>query len=281
MIQMKSRLLSRKKIAKDIFKITLDAPEICKTVRPGQFVNIKLTEMRDPLLRRPFSIHRISGETLEILFRVVGRGTEFLSKLPKNTSLDLLGPLGRGFVVSDRSAAVLIAGGMGIGPLFLLGEELLKKEKKVFFLIGAEKKSLVLCERECRNLGAEVFISTDNGSYGYKGFVTALLLSLLDEGKIPHDAQYYACGPHPMLHALAPIAKSRHLACQVSLEEKMACGIGTCLSCVCKVASEIAIARRGLKESHIQTSPDFHYGHALVCSDGPVFDIDEIVWDEE
>lgn len=280
MIQIKSRLLSRKKIAKNIFKITLDAPEICKTARPGQFVNVRLSEMKDPLLRRPFSIHRVNRETLEIFFKVVGRGTELLTKLPKNTSLDLLGPLGHGFAVSDRSAAVLIAGGMGIAPLFPLGEELLKNGKKVFFLIGAEKKSFVLYETKCRNLGAEVFISTDNGSYGYKGFVTDLLISLLDEGKIPHDAQYYACGPDPMLHALAPIAKSRHLSCQVSLEEKMACGIGTCLSCVCKVESEIAIARRGLKESHIQTSPDFPYGHALVCSDGPVFDIEEIVWEE-
>ena len=138
----------------------------------------------------------------------------------------------------------------------------------------------MLCEEECRGLGAEVFVSTDNGSYGYKGFVTALLGSLLDEGKIPRDAQYYACGPHPMLQALAPVVKSRGLSCQVSLEEKMACGIGTCLSCVCKVESKVAISKRGLKESHIQTSPDFPYGHALVCSDGPVFDIEEVVWEE-
>ena len=280
MIQTKSKLLSRKKIIKDIFRISLHAPEICKAAHPGQFVNLKLTEKKDPLLRRPFSIHRVNGDIFEILFKVVGRGTEFLTTLPKNTTLDVLGPLGQGFAISDRSNAVLIAGGMGIAPLFMLGEELVKKEKKVFFLIGAEKKSLILYEAECQNLGAEIFVSTDNGSYGHKGFVTALLISLLDEGRIPHDAQYYACGPDPMLRALSPIAKSRSLSCQVSIEEKMACGIGACLSCVCKVDPEIAIARRGLKESHIQTSPDFAYGHALVCTDGPVFDIDEIVWDE-
>jgi len=277
MIQTKARILSRKKVAKDIFKISLLAPEICRTARPGQFINIRLTEMRDPLLRRPFSIHRVNGDVLEILLRVVGRGTDFLTKLPRNTTLDILGPLGHGFTISDRSTAVLIAGGMGTAPLVLLAQELVRKGKKVFFLIGAERKSLVLCEKECQSLGAEVFVSTDNGSYGFKGFVTALLVSLLDEGKIPRDAQYYACGPDPMFHALAPIVKARGLSCQVSLEEKMACGIGTCLSCVCKVEPEIAIARRGLKESHIQTSPDFPYGYALVCSDGPVFDVEEVV----
>ena len=280
MIQTKARIVSRKKVAKDIFRISLHAPEICKTAQPGQFINIRLTEMKDPLLRRPFSIHRIEGNTLEILLRVVGRGTDFLTKLPKNTLLDLLGPLGHGFTISERSTAVLIAGGMGTAPLVLLAEALIRRGKKVFFLIGAERKSLVLCETECRSLGAEVFVSTDNGTYGFKGFVTALLFSLLDEEKIPRDAQYYACGPAPMLHALAPIVKSRGLSCQVSLEEKMACGIGTCLSCVCKVEPEITIARRGLKESHIQTTPDFEYGYALVCSDGPVFNMEEIVWDE-
>lgn len=280
MIQIKARILARKKVGKNIFKISFHAPEICKTAQPGQFVNLRLTEMKDPLLRRPFSIHRINGETLEILFRVVGKGTDFLAKLPKNTPLDLLGPLGHGFTISERSAAVLIAGGMGTAPLVLLAEELIKRGKKVFFLIGAEKKSLVLCEGECRDLGAEVFVSTDNGSHGYKGFVTALLVSLLDEGKIPQDAQYYACGPDPMLHALTPLAKSRGLSCQISLEEKMACGIGTCLSCVCKVEPEIVIAKRGMKESHIQTSPDFPYGYGLVCSDGPIFDIEEVVWED-
>jgi dihydroorotate dehydrogenase electron transfer subunit len=280
MIQTKARILSRKKVAKDIFKISFFAPEICRTAQPGQFINIRLTEMRDPLLRRPFSIHRVNGDILEILLRVVGRGTDFLTKLPRSTTLDILGPLGHGFTISDRSTAVLIAGGMGTAPLVLLSQELVRKGKKVFFLIGAEKKSLLLCEKECQSLGAEVFVSTDNGSYGFKGFVTALLVSLLDEGKIPRDAQYYACGPDPMFHALAPIVKARGLSCQVSLEEKMACGIGTCLSCVCKVEPEIAIARRGLKESHIQTSPGFPYGYALVCSDGPVFDVEEVVWED-
>jgi len=280
MIQTKARILSRKKVAKDIFKISLFAPEICRTARPGQFINIRLTEMKDPLLRRPFSVHRIDGDVLEILLRVVGRGTDLLTQLPRQTTLDILGPLGHGFTISDRAAAVLIAGGMGIAPLYLLAEELVKKGKKVFSLIGAEKKSLVLYETECRKLGTEVYVSTDNGSHGHKGFVTALLVSLLDEGKIPQDAQYYACGPDPMLHALAPITKSRGLSCQISLEEKMACGIGTCLSCVCKVEPEIAIAKRGVKESHIQTSPDFPYGYGLVCSDGPVFEIEEVVWED-
>ena len=280
MIQTKATILARKKVAKDIFRIWLLSPDICKTARPGQFINIRLTEMNDPLLRRPFSIHRVEGDALEILLRVVGRGTALLTKLRKNTSLDVLGPLGHGFTISDRSAAVLVAGGMGTAPLVMLAEELIRRGNRVVFLIGAERKALLLCEEECRSLGADVYVSTDDGSCGFKGFVTALLVSLLDEGKIPRDAQYYACGPDTMLHALAPIVSSRGLACQVSLEEKMACGIGACLSCVCKVQPEIAVAKRGLKESHIQTSPDFPYGHALVCSDGPVFDMDEVVWDE-
>jgi dihydroorotate dehydrogenase electron transfer subunit len=280
MIQTKAKILSQKKITKDIFKICLDAPDICRTARPGQFINIRLTEMKDPLLRRPFSIHRIDGDTLEILLRVVGRGTDLLTKLRRNTTLDILGPLGHGFTISDRSAAVLIAGGMGTAPLVMLAQELLKKGKRVFCLIGAEKKSVILCEEECRSLGAKVYVSTDDGSHGFKGFVTTLLVSLLDEGQLPQDAQYYSCGPDAMLRALVPIVNSRNLSCQVSLEEKMACGIGACLSCVCKVEPDIALAKRGLKESHIQTSPDFPYGHALVCSDGPVFDLEEVIWDE-
>ncbi len=280
MIQTKGKILSRKKITKDIFKICLYAPDICKAARPGQFINIRLTEMKDPLLRRPFSIHRIEGDRLEILLRVVGRGTEYLTKVPRNTTLDILGPLGHGFTISERPVAVLVAGGMGTAPLVLLAEELMKKDRRVFFLIGAERKTLLLCEEEVQSLGADVYVSTDDGSRGFKGFVTALLVSLLDEGKIPSEAQYYACGPDAMLHALVPIVSSRGLSCEVSLEEKMACGIGACLSCVCKVQPEVAIARRGLKESHIQTSPDFQYGHALVCSDGPVFDIEEVVWEE-
>ncbi len=281
MIQTRARLLSRKKVTKDIFKIVLHAPDICKTARPGQFVNIRLSGTKDPLLRRPFSIHRTKGDTLEILLRVVGRGTGLLTRLPRNTTLDILGPLGHGFTISERPAAVLIAGGMGTAPLVMLAEELVKRGKRVFFLIGAERKSLLLCEEECRSLGAEVHVATDNGSRGFKGFVTALLVSLIDEGQIPGDAQYYACGPDAMLRALVPIVSGHCLSCQVSLEERMACGIGACLSCVCKVAPEIAVARRGLKESHIQTSPDCPYGYALVCSDGPVFDMDEVVWSSD
>ena len=278
MIQTKAPLLSRKKVAKDIFKIVLRAPDICKTARPGQFVNVRLTEAQDPFLRRPFSIHRIKDDTLEILLKVVGRGTAMLTRLPLKTPLDVVGPLGRGFAVTEQPSAVLVSGGMGTAPLVMLAEELLKRGKKVFFLIGAEKKSLVLCEEECRSLGAEVHVATDGGSHGFKGFVTSLLVSLLDEGRIPRDAQYYACGPDPMLHALAPLARSRGLAFQVCLEEKMACGFGACLSCVCKVKPEIVAARR--PESHLQTSPDFPHGYALVCSDGPVFDMDEIAWAE-
>jgi dihydroorotate dehydrogenase electron transfer subunit len=267
-------------IVPDIFKISLHAPEICMTARPGQFVNIKLTEMKDPLLRRPFSIHRVSRERMEILFRVAGQGTRFLTTISENASLDLLGPLGRGFIMTDQSTVVLIAGGVGIAPLFWLAEVLVRNGKRAIVLMGAENKRLVFYERECRRLDAEVLVSTDDGSHGFRGSVTELLVSLLDEGKIPLETGYYACGPNPMLRTLASIAGSRRLSCQISIEEKMACGIGACLSCVCKVKPDVVIARRGLEGSHIQTSPDLPYGYALACADGPVFDIDEIAWDE-
>lgn len=206
MIQTKATILARKKIAKNIFKIRLLSPDICKTARPGQFINIRLTEMNDPLLRRPFSIHRIEGDALEILLRVVGRGTALLTKLRKNTSLDVLGPLGHGFTISDRPAAVLVAGGMGTAPLVMLAEELIRRGSRVVFLIGAEKKALLLCEEECRSLGAEVHVSTDDGSYGFKGFVTALLVSLLDEGKIPGTLGITPADPMQCSTPLSPLS---------------------------------------------------------------------------
>ncbi|MFH1826086.1 MAG: dihydroorotate dehydrogenase electron transfer subunit, partial [bacterium] len=224
--------------------------------QPGQFVNIRCSEDYDPLLRRPFGVHKTSKEnkTFEVLFEVVGKGTELLSKHQVGQELDVLGPLGNGFQIDkNKKVAILVGGGMGIAPLLELGIREQRIGNRIIVLIGAKTKHKVLCEKEFKDLGTEVIVTTDDGSYGKKGFVSDVLLELL---KSPKETTIYACGPKPMLQTVAKIAEQKNVSCQVSMEARMACGIGTCLGCV------------------IQTKN----GYKKVCDDGPVFEAKEILW---
>ena len=284
MKDIKVKILSNEKIGPVYFKMLLEASFIAKEASPGQFVQIQCNDNLDPLLRRPFSIHRVGNKTIEILYEVIGKGTDMLSKKKEGDFLDVLGPLGAGFRepsaacpersrrVSCQPSAILIAGGMGVAPLAFLAEELIKKKIKVVVLIGAKTKKEILCEKDFRKIGAEVHVATDNGSKGFKGYVSKLFENLLSTAchersrrvdcQLPalsevEGATTYTCGPQPMLKSIAGICKKKKIACQVSVEEKMACGIGACLGCAVKV--------RG--------------GYKLACKDGPVFNAQEIIWD--
>jgi len=246
----KVKILSNIKVGDSYYKMTLDAPYIARYATPGQFVQVRCSDGFDPLLRRPFSIHRLaSNQGVEILYEVIGRGTEILSMKKKGEHLDVLGPLGKGFTLPRSSTATIITGGMGVAPFVFLAEVLKKKNIKTTVLIGANTKSLILCEKDFKKLGFEIYIATDDGSRGCKGLVSKLF-------KPQTGTIVYVCGPNPMLKCIAGMCKRKRIDCEVSLEEKMACGIGACLGCSVKVKSG---------------------RNKLACKDGPVFKATDLV----
>jgi len=271
MKDIKAKILSNREITPGYFKMLLDAPYIARHAGPGQFVQVRCSDSLDPLWRRPFSIHRPTAHGprltgIEILYEIVGKGTEVLSRSKSGGFIDILGPLGKGFILpralSLQPQAILIAGGIGIAPLVFLAERLAKRKIKTTVLIGAKTKKALLCEGDFKGMGADVHVATDDGSKGYKGFVSKLFDKVLRTTNDERRMTIYVCGPNAMLKSIADICKKRELYCQVSLEEKMACGIGVCLGCAIEVKGE----RKGR---------DVRY--KLACKDGPVFDAKDII----
>ena len=268
-LNIKAKILSRKEVTSKIYLMSVKAPEIAQEALPGQFIHIKCSIDNYPLLRRPLSIHRIDKEKGEIyiLFQVVGEGTKLLAQRKVGDNLDILGPLGNGFNIYPESKKIMIiGGGIGVAPLLALCEESIRKGKEVRVLIGALKKELVIGEENFRNLGAKVDVATDDGSYKRKGLVTDLLEGIIKEGWLAD--QIFACGPKLMLKKIVEVSLEAHIDCQVSLEERMACGIGACLGCVCKIKT------RDKKEGKVK------YEFKRVCVDGPIFEGSEVVWDD-
>ena len=234
---------------------------------PGHFVMLRVEHGLDPLLRRPFGIYKVLGATgkppsplrgtgVEILYQVVGKGTEILSLKAPGETIDILGPLGGGFPApAEGEETVLVAGGMGIAPLYLFAAAL----KEGLLLFGSRDKSVARIADEFKGFNCDIEIATDDGSAGRKGFVT----TLLEEAATP-ETVIYACGPLPMLKAASAIAGKAGARCFVSLERAMACGIGVCLGCAVKMKDG------GEKENR---------NYRMVCSDGPVFDSRAIDWD--
>lgn len=256
MIQDKLKIVVNNKIAPEYYKMALISPQIVKIAKPGQFVHIKISPHFEPLLRRPFSIHAIQDNTtFEILYRVVGKGTSLLSEKKPGEELDVIGPLGNGFRLSQNDEQIIIiGGGAGIAPLFFLTQKLINYSKQIRVLIGGKTKEVILCEKEFKDLGLEVEIATEDGSYGHKGLVTDLLPPLLSA-----SISLFACGPSIMLREVAMFSIKNKLSCQVSLEAIMACGVGACLGCV------IDIKERGTTR------------YKRVCKDGPVFEANEVI----
>jgi dihydroorotate dehydrogenase electron transfer subunit len=258
------KILSNVGIKDNYFKIIIDSALIAKDSKPGQFLNIKVNDGYEPLLRRPFSIHRVEGSSIEVLYEVVGKGTEILSRKKSGDYLNVIGPLGNGFDYGawgmGHGSWVLVVGGIGVAPLFFLAERLMRHtthhtRRKTTVLIGAKTEKQILCEKEFKKLGCDVKIATDDGSRGFKGYVSDLLKKILSTMDYQLST-IYACGPKPMLKEISRISKDYKIPAQVSLEEHLACGIGVCLGCAVNTIA----------------------GYKPVCKDGPVFDANEIIW---
>lgn len=259
MIQAKSKVIGNQRFKNNYWHAVFEAPLIALKAKPGQFLNIKLSDGLRPFLRRPFSIHNISGSKLEILYEVLGEGTKILSGKKKGEYLDIIGPLGTGFDYKigqrEEGREIMVAGGIGVAPLYFLAKEIKSKNKIV--LIGARTKDQVLCEKEFKALDCDIKIATDDGATGFKGRVTGLLKEILrHKSSAISQSRIYACGPRPMLKAVADIAQENNILAQVSMEEHMSCGIGACLGCVVKT-------KKGLER---------------VCKEGPVFNTEDLVW---
>ena len=238
------KILTNENIADKVYKMTLsgDTSDISAT---GQFVNIKLEGM---FLRRPISVCDYTDGVLTLIYKVVGKGTEFMSGLKAGYELDILTGLGNGYYLGlAGDKPLLIGGGVGVPPLYALAKKLISEGKQVSVILGFNSKTDVFYEEEFKALGANVFVTTADGSYGLKGFVTDAL------GLVGDYTYFYTCGPEPMLKA---VYNATTTSGQFSFEERMGCGFGACMGCSCKTK----------------------YGNMRICKDGPVLVKEGIVW---
>jgi len=260
MYQVRAKVLSNEKLSEAHYRIKLEASQIAKAARAGQFVHIRCGPDYDPLLRRPFSIHKSRQGRIDVLYQVVGKGTGLLSQKRRGDQLDSLGPLGKGFEIEPAFNKIfIVGGGIGVAPLYMVAQEITRmgQEQDVTVLLGAKNKELILGKDEFERLGLEVMIATEDGSTGYRGLVS----NLFQEFILSHTSlsvAVYSCGPVSMLRKIAELSRHRGFFCQVSLEQKMGCGLGACLGCVIRGRS----------------------GYLRVCKEGPVFDAKEILWDD-
>jgi len=251
-----AEILYNNKLSDGIFEMIIEAAAIAKEAKAGQFVNV-YTGLGENILPRPISISEIDKEngTLTLIYQVVGKGTKCFSDCTSGQEIKVLGPLGNGFTIpTGEGSHVVVGGGIGAPPLIELVKAL-KGDVTVF--LGARSTPILVEKFEA--LGATVHVATDDGSVGFKGNV----VQLMDEIQ-PKADFIYSCGPKIMLKFLSQWAKNKGVAAQVSMEERMACGIGACVGCVIKIKKEGASDWQNLK----------------VCKDGPVFMSNEVVWDE-
>ena len=237
-------ILSNCALTDSVYKMVLEGDTSAITAA-GQFVNIRLDGM---FLRRPISVCDYDEKTLTIVYKVVGKGTEAMSKMTPGTKLDILTGLGNGYDLSlSGDRPVLLGGGVGVPPMYNLAKKLISAGKKVFVILGFNTKSEIFYEEEFKKLGCDVTVTTVDGSYGTKGFVTTAL-----EGM--DYTYFYTCGPEPMLKA---VYKASATSGQMSFEERMGCGFGACMGCSCKTLT----------------------GYKRICKDGPVMKKEEILWE--
>ncbi|MBI3090747.1 MAG: dihydroorotate dehydrogenase electron transfer subunit [Candidatus Tectomicrobia bacterium] len=249
----RARVVAHEPLGGKYRRMVLEAPQVAAHARPGQFIHVDCSQGWVPFWRRPFSLSGRSGDCISFIYAVVGPGTRNLAKRRLAEEVDFLGPLGNGFHLHPTaSPLIFVGGGYGVTPFFWLLEQ--AAGRAVHLIHGARSASELL--RAAPN-GAQVMYTTDDGSYGERGLVTDALRRRLSSPSA-RQAAVYACGPRPMLRAVALLAREFGVPCQVAMEELMACGVGGCFGCAVKV--------RG--------------AYRLVCRDGPVFAADEVDWDE-
>ncbi len=259
----KCHILENVPLQANFFRMVIDFPAEEQEIRPGQFVMVRTAaDTVDPFLNRPMSITNFNRRqgNITLSYQVVGRGTRLMSEMTAGDKVEIIGPLGNGFTLYDEDEKIiLVGGGAGIFPLIGLAAILTSRGKKVQALIGARNRELVLCEHEFTKMGCEVKISTDDGSMGFHGFATNLLEDVLQ--KEGGADRIYCCGPEPLMAGIAKIAEKAAIPSQVSLEHRMACGVGACLGCAIRIktAEGEIIQKR-------------------VCHDGPVFAGSEVVF---
>ena len=250
------------RLCSDHYCLTLKNDILANTTKPGQFVNLRIDGRDDLLLRRPFSVAmtRPAQSLFEIVYRVVGQGTRTMTGLGRGEEVDLIGPLGTGFHLPEETMnCLLLGGGVGIAPLWGLAAQLFKKKNRIIALLGFRASDKVFGEEIFRKLRVETIVTTDDGSYGLKGFVSDHLEKVLNR-PIDHA---YVCGPNPMLKTVLPMIRKAGIKGEVSLEERMGCGYGVCLSCVANIVEEGVVEKK------------------RICTEGPVFDLDQVVLSNE
>lgn len=259
-VNLNAELISKEYLKNDIIKFSVKAPEIVKVAKPGNFIEIRVSQNTEPFLRRPISIYNINkkDEVLEFIFQVKGKGTKILETKNVGEYIDIIGPLGNvTFEFQNFNNIAIIGGGIGVFPLYELAKSAKNAGKEVNTYLGFRNKDLVVLEEEFNRVSSSLIIATDDGSYANKGFAIDFLNDDIKNKKI--DC-IYACGPLPMLKAVQKLSIQKNIACQISLEERMGCGIGVCLGCAVKTARS--------------SNENPKYIH--VCKNGPVFDANEV-----
>ena len=248
-------VIANERVAEGVGLLVLESPRVARAVRPGQFVHLRIERDAAFILRRPFSIHRAEGDRLHILYQVLGDGTRALAAKERGAEMDLIGPLGHGWEMPEGIAhALLVAGGLGAAPLGMLAEQLAERGVAVTVAQGAPTAERLVARELFESTARRVLVATDDGSAGEKGFVTRLV-----DGILANDRPdvVYVCGPEIMTQIVAAQVRAAGVACQVSLERLMACGVGACLSCVVATVD----------------------GQKRACVNGPVFSAENVLWD--
>jgi len=263
MIKDPQALIFRIKRWEDYYLFALESPQIASRAVPGQFIMVRISPHPYPLLRRPFSIHDASKTHLEIFFQVTGIGTELLSQRRENDSLDILGPLGKGFTTGPALAekeVVAVGGGRGIAPLYYLAQVLRSEGASIRIFYGGQTLKDLPLREKIEGDGFPLHCSTDDGSYGFKGLVSDYFAQELHK---MNPSRIYSCGPELMMEKIASLARNKNIPAEFSLESIMGCGIGACWSCVKRIQKE-----EGTEWTRI-------------CEEGPVFNGEDILWQGE
>ncbi|MDK2817278.1 MAG: dihydroorotate dehydrogenase electron transfer subunit [Moorella sp. (in: firmicutes)] len=259
---LEAEVLASHQLGQDVYLLRLHAPLIAEAAQPGQFVHVRCSETFDPLLRRPLSIHDAGNKgELTLLYQVKGRGTAWLALQQPGQKINILGPLGRGFTLPQNKRLALVAGGMGMVPLLFLARRALEAGNEVDFFYGTRDREQLYQLETLKAMQVNLFLATDDGSAGFQGPVTKLWEKYIPERSYDRG---YACGPRQALAAFARLSGKFSLPAEVSLEERMACGLGACRGCVTAL---------------LDAQGKIYYEN--VCTGGPVFDAATVYWGDQ